>query len=153
MYFLITVGMLIVVSTVTAITGRMGELASRGKAKVFSLVTNTTYKNECGSCHMAYQPDLLPAKSWSRMLEELPSHFKRAVVLTPKMLDSITSYLKDNAAENSDAVRAKKISEHHGRLAVQNIRSPLYSRETSLHRKQRVRAKISTFPRQLFGLS
>ena len=26
------------------------------------------YKNECGACHMAYQPGLLPTASWTRVM-------------------------------------------------------------------------------------
>ncbi len=33
------------------------------------------YKQECGSCHLAYPPGLLPASSWQRLMGDLPHHF------------------------------------------------------------------------------
>lgn len=33
------------------------------ESKAFPKVTNEVYKTACGSCHFAYQPGLLPAKS------------------------------------------------------------------------------------------
>jgi hypothetical protein len=34
-----------------------------------------TYAKECGACHLAYPPGMLPAGSWRRMLGELDRHF------------------------------------------------------------------------------
>ncbi|MBW2142417.1 MAG: cytochrome C, partial [Deltaproteobacteria bacterium] len=31
-------------------------------------VDNPTFQDECGSCHFAYQPALLPSGSWDRIL-------------------------------------------------------------------------------------
>jgi diheme cytochrome c len=33
------------------------------------------YRQECGSCHVAYPPGLLPAAAWQRLLDHLPQHF------------------------------------------------------------------------------
>ena len=38
-------------------------------------VTNEAAKKECGACHMAYQPQFLPANSWRRILADLGNHF------------------------------------------------------------------------------
>jgi hypothetical protein len=37
----------------------------------FPMPCGKLYLNECGSCHTAYAPGLLPARSWKRMLAEL----------------------------------------------------------------------------------
>lgn len=34
-----------------------------------------SYQQECGSCHLAYPPGMLPAQSWSRILGGLQSHY------------------------------------------------------------------------------
>lgn len=33
------------------------------------------YRQECGTCHTAYPPGLLPAASWERLLGNLPRHY------------------------------------------------------------------------------
>ena len=33
------------------------------------------YQQECGSCHVAYPPGMLPAASWKRLMQDLPQHF------------------------------------------------------------------------------
>ncbi len=34
-----------------------------------------TYTRECGSCHVAFAPALLPAASWQRVMAQLPQHY------------------------------------------------------------------------------
>jgi hypothetical protein len=36
---------------------------------------SNAYVQECGACHTAYPPGLLPAASWQRLLGDLPHHF------------------------------------------------------------------------------
>jgi nitrate/TMAO reductase-like tetraheme cytochrome c subunit len=38
-------------------------------------VTDATAKQECGTCHMAFQPGFLPARSWNRIMDGLADHF------------------------------------------------------------------------------
>ena len=38
-------------------------------------IANPVYKEECGSCHMAYPPGLLPARSWTKVMSGLDNHF------------------------------------------------------------------------------
>lgn len=37
--------------------------------------SNTNWKAECGSCHVAYPAQLLPAPSWQRLMKGLNKHF------------------------------------------------------------------------------
>ena len=37
--------------------------------------SNPKWKAECGSCHVAYPPQLLPAASWQRLMKGLEKHF------------------------------------------------------------------------------
>jgi hypothetical protein len=62
-------------------------------------VTNELYKKECGSCHFAYQPGLLPSKSWDKMMLNLSDHFGSDASLEKKDYDSILAYLRKNSAE------------------------------------------------------
>jgi nitrate/TMAO reductase-like tetraheme cytochrome c subunit len=37
--------------------------------------SNAKWKSECGSCHVAYPAQLLPAASWQRLMKGLDRHF------------------------------------------------------------------------------
>lgn len=72
-------------------------------------VNNETYKEDCGSCHFAYQPELLPSGSWKNILAGLEDHFGETVEVDSEAKRVITEYLNANAAEHSSAKRAAKI--------------------------------------------
>jgi hypothetical protein len=63
------------------------------------------YKKECGSCHMAYQPGLLPQRSWKKMMTTLEDHFGTDASLEPEDRIGITAYLTANAADIRPAER------------------------------------------------
>lgn len=75
-------------------------------------VDNKTYKDECGSCHFAYQPGLLPGKSWAKLLDEkaLADHFGEDASLDKETLKEIYDYTMANAAEKSWYKRSRKIA-------------------------------------------
>ena len=78
---------------------------SVGVAAVSSLI----YKEECGSCHMAYQPGLLPTRSWVKIMTGLEEHFGDNAELDAEALKNITNFLVSNSADNSDYRRSRKI--------------------------------------------
>lgn len=41
----------------------------------FPMPAGKVYVEECGSCHTAFAPGLLPVRSWHKMMEELADHF------------------------------------------------------------------------------
>lgn len=57
------------------------------------------YTNECGACHFAYPPGLLPARSWEKLLSNLGNHFGENAELGNDVRQSLINYLKDNAAD------------------------------------------------------
>ena len=73
-------------------------------------VDNPLYSDECGACHFAYQPGLLPARSWERMLGGLDEHFGDNAELTPEVAVRIQNYLVSNAADRSQHKRSRSIS-------------------------------------------
>jgi hypothetical protein len=88
-----------------------------GKAKAYkhrsndiAAVTNPVYKEECSSCHMAYPPGLLPARSWDKIMLELENHFGDNAELDAETHQSITEFLLTNSADKSDHRRSKKFS-------------------------------------------
>ena len=72
-------------------------------------VNNPTYRDECGSCHMAYPPGLLPARSWQGIMDGLSNHFGDNAELDPQTLASLRQYLRDNSADQADYRRSRKI--------------------------------------------
>ncbi|MGD8567918.1 MAG: diheme cytochrome c [Gammaproteobacteria bacterium] len=72
-------------------------------------VTNTLYKEECGGCHFAYQPGLLPEQSWQKIMNELDNHFGDNAELGADTHRKILAYLVNNSAEKSNNRRSRKI--------------------------------------------
>lgn len=92
-------------------------------------VNNPTYKDECGSCHFVYQPELLPSASWIKILANLDDHFGEAVELDDDPKKVISDYLIINSAEKSSAKRAVKIMHSIGNQVPLRITDIQYIRE------------------------
>jgi cytochrome c553 len=52
-----------------------------------------SYQAECGACHLAYPPGLLPAASWQRLLQNLPRHFGTDASLEPAQRAELQPWL------------------------------------------------------------
>jgi len=57
-----------------------------------------SYDAECASCHMAYPPGLLVAKSWENVMRNLGKHFGTDASVDAKTQTEITQWLMKNAA-------------------------------------------------------
>lgn len=55
------------------------------------------YQQECAACHVAYPSRLLPAASWSRLMNNLPRHFGTDASLDPATTRQIAQWLEANA--------------------------------------------------------
>jgi len=55
------------------------------------------HMQECGSCHMAYQPGLLPATSWQRLLSNLPRHFGTDASVDAQTLRALQAWFETQA--------------------------------------------------------
>lgn len=64
-------------------------------------IQNKTVLAECGACHMAFQPQMLPKRSWIKIMDGLEDHFGEDASLGQKTTDEITAYLTANAADSS----------------------------------------------------
>ncbi len=92
------------------------------RQKEVNPVNNKQYKDECGSCHFAYQPGLLTTRSWEKLLTEkaLADHFGENAELDKDVLASIYKYVMENAADKSYYKRARKITN-----ASEGVEAPL----------------------------
>ena len=57
-------------------------------------VNNQTYKEACGECHLAYQPELLPSASWLKILNQFDDHFGEEIAVDPDTIKTISDYIK-----------------------------------------------------------
>lgn len=115
------------------------------KNKYITPADNQTYEQECGACHFAYQPGLLPSGSWEKILNSLPSHFGEEVSLDAISQKIIGEFLRVNAAENSSAKRSKKIMKSLGGQA------PLRITETPYIKKKHHDIDTNIFRRKSIG--
>lgn len=84
--------------------------SSKPNKKGVAPVNNQLYINECGSCHFAYQPGLLPANAWTKMMNNLENHFDTDATLAQEDFVSISNYLNANSAEkNMNYKRSSRI--------------------------------------------
>ena len=77
------------------------------KHKGIAPVTNELYKKSCGSCHFAYQPGLLPQRSWIKIIDAM--HTGGDLKLDKATKEQIKAYLVENSAEKSTSERSRKI--------------------------------------------
>jgi cytochrome b len=75
-----------------------------------ALPDNPLWRKECGDCHLAFHPTLLPARSWQKMMAEQDKHFGESLGLDDATLKVITRFLVDNAAEAGLSEPARKIN-------------------------------------------
>lgn len=66
------------------------------------IAENATYQKECGACHYAFNPSLLPAASWAGLMTGLPEHFGEDASLDDSRTRNLAAWLVDNAAETFD---------------------------------------------------
>lgn len=83
--------------------------AQAGGGHFFPPVADAQVKEECGSCHLAFAPSMLPARSWQRMMGELQNHFGDDASIDPQLAAKITDYLIANAADSGGQRRGAKL--------------------------------------------
>ncbi len=116
---LMAFSMLVTAVAVSASGSERGEYGERGERSEYGSssrggssvepVTNQQYKDECGSCHFAYQPGLLPERSWRKLMSSLNDHFGENAELPDADRQALTDYLASHAGDHSDARRAQQL--------------------------------------------
>jgi len=93
-------------------------------------VLSAPYQEECGGCHFAYQPGLLPAASWQRIMDGLADHFGENAELDQETAVQLRAYLIANAADRVGTGRSPGIAN--------SLRgsAPLRFTETTYFRRQ-----------------
>lgn len=79
------------------------------KQQDVAAVTDPLYKTECGGCHFAYPPGLLPERSWRKIMTRLDRHFGDNAELEPAVQQQLTSYLSQYSADRAAYRRSRRI--------------------------------------------
>jgi len=90
--------------------GDEDEHEENGSRENVAPVENTIYTEECGACHFAYPPGLLPARSWEKLMSQLQDHFGENAELFEDEVKSLTLYMVANAADHSSYPLSKRIA-------------------------------------------
>lgn len=73
------------------------------------LADNPLWREECGSCHMAYHPSLLPARSWTALFAAQGDHFGEDLALDAETLAELSAFHRVNSAESGQSRAGYKI--------------------------------------------
>ena len=66
-----------------------------------STAKNASWQKECGACHVAYPPGLLPATSWRETMNTLDRHFGTDASLDAAQTKEIRDFLTANAGRRT----------------------------------------------------
>jgi cytochrome c553 len=59
--------------------------------------SDPAWQAECGTCHVAYPPRLLPAAAWRALMDDLGRHFGPDASVDPATAAAIRAFLEANA--------------------------------------------------------
>lgn len=79
--------------------------AQAGGGHYYPPVADPVVKEECGSCHLAFAPSMLPARSWQKMMADLKNHFGDDASVEAATAARISAYLAANAADSASGSR------------------------------------------------
>jgi len=68
------------------------------------------WREECGACHLAFHPNLLPTRSWTLLMARQGQHFGTDLALDAPTTAAILAFLQRNSSENSPTEAAFKIN-------------------------------------------
>lgn len=94
--------------------------------------SNELYIQECASCHMAFQVEFLPKRSWNKMMDTLENHFDVDATFDKDDEKKIREYLLKNASDSKRVYGeigefADSISKYSTPLAISEL--PKFKRE------------------------
>lgn len=84
-----------------ALSALMGFAAWADSGTLMPRQVPQAYTQECASCHTAYPPSLLPARSWQRIMQGLESHYGRDASLDAATVQQLSSWLQTHAGTSA----------------------------------------------------
>jgi len=115
-----------------------------------ALIDNPVYQDECGSCHMAYPPGLLPERSWLKLMAGLDNHFDDSAELDAANHKAITDFLVENSADKSDYRRSRKFARmgNGASVPIQISKMPYF-----IHEHDEIPARLVTGNKDVLSFS
>lgn len=92
-------------ATSLAISVLLSFGSAQASGNIAYTATNVHWKDECGSCHVAYPPKLLPAESWKGVMGGLDRHFGSDGSLDAATGAEISAFLLENAGKRTATTR------------------------------------------------
>ena len=132
----------VVFSSVVAVDEGRG----RGNNEQIGSVTNKVYIKECGACHLAFQPQLLPKRSWEKIMGTLDKHFGDSATLDEAAAAEILAYLVKYSAETSSSEESIKILASLGKSET-----PLRISDTPYFKRKHRKLNADVFKRKSIG--
>lgn len=83
---------------VLALAGLTAFSVLADERRMLPMQPGEEWRQECGACHLAFPPRLLPAESWRKMMGGLDRHFGTDASLSLRENREITDFLVKNAA-------------------------------------------------------
>lgn len=74
------------------------------------LPAHPLWEEECGACHLAYHPSLLPAQGWRAMFAQQQDHFGEPLGLDGATVDTLLGFATANSAEQGASEAAVRIA-------------------------------------------
>lgn len=74
-------------------------------------VSNELYQKECGSCHIAYQLELLPKETWLKIMDNLKDHFGEDATFNPVKMQTLREFLQNNTTSDLKPTHSLRITE------------------------------------------
>ncbi len=110
-YLLRGIGVLTTVGVVSVLAFSLpsGEARGDGGGDTMPRLTHKNWQQECGSCHIAYSPALLPRASWRRLMGGLDRHFGDNASLDPATQADILKFLEAHAADSGTSQMGRRV--------------------------------------------
>lgn len=105
-----------------------------------TLVQDAAWKSECGGCHLAYHPSLLPQRSWHSLFAQAQDHFGEELALGETSAARLGEFAARHAADALESNVAWKIA-----TTTPATQAPLRISETPYWRRRHARLDASTW--------
>jgi hypothetical protein len=106
-------------------------------------LTSEAVKQACSDCHMAYQPQLLPRKSWQTIMGTLDDHFGENASVAASVRQEVLAYLLEHAA---DVERSEQTREFLQGVDLQNPPLRISAMPWFVHEHRKVSAQTWQHP-------
>lgn len=137
---------LTITSHAIAESGDKDRRHGSAQGKLVRPVKDKLYLDECGACHFAFQPELLPARSWQRMMLKLEDHFGSNAVLDKETNLKILNLLNAESGDFNPSKRAYKFIR-----SIKPNEAPLRITETRYFKDKHNEVEESTYKRASIG--